>query len=67
MSNDDAVNRVALRVRHGGHDIPEKTIRRRFTKGMSNFNDLYAPIFDSWTLYDNSGDLPVLTDWKENV
>jgi len=25
-SADDAVNRVAQRVRHGGHDIPEKTI-----------------------------------------
>lgn len=66
-SADDAVNRVAQRVRHGGHDIPEKTIRRRFTKGISNFNDLYAPMVDSWTLYDNSGDDPVLLDWKENV
>ena len=66
-SADDAVNRVAQRVRHGGHDIPEKTIRRRFIKGMANFNNVYAPIVDSWTLYNNSGDAPVLIDWKENV
>ena len=66
-SADDAVNRVAQRVRHGGHDIPEKTIRRRFTKGMANFKDLYAPIVDSWSLYDNSEDVPVMIDWKENV
>lgn len=66
-SADNAVNRVAQRVRHGGHDIPEKTIRRRFEKGISNFYELYAPMVDSWTLYDNSGDVPVLIDWKENV
>ena len=66
-SADDAVSRVAQRVRQGGHDIPERTIRRRFTKGMSNFKDLYAPIVDSWTLYDNSDDVPVVIDWKENV
>lgn len=66
-SADDAVNRVAQRVRQGGHDIPEKTIRRRFAKGMSNFYGLYAPIVNSWTLYDNSGDVPLLIDWKENI
>jgi len=66
-SADDAVNRVAQRVRHGGHDIPEETIRRRFTKGLVNFRDLYAPLVDSWTLYDNSEDVPVMIDWKENV
>lgn len=66
-SAEDAVNRVAQRVRQGGHDIPEQTIRRRFTKGITNFGDLYAPIVDSWTLYDNSGDVPLLVDWKENI
>ena len=66
-SADIAVNRVAQRVRHGGHDIPEKTIRRRFTKGMANFKDLYAPMVDSWSLYDNSEDVPVMIDWNENV
>lgn len=65
-SADDAVNRVAQRVLQGGHDIPEAIIRRRFSKGISNFSNLYSPIVDSWTLYDNSGDAPVLIDWSEN-
>ena len=65
-SADDAVNRVAQRVLQGGHDIPEATIRRGFSKGISNFRNLYSPIVDSWTLYDNSGDAPVLIDWSEN-
>jgi len=66
-SADDAVNRVAQRVRQGGHDIPEATIRRRFSKGISNFSNLYSPIVDSWTLYDNSGDTPKLINWSENI
>lgn len=66
-SADDAVSRVAQRVRHGGHDIPEETIRRRYAKGLVNFRDLYAPLVDSWTLYDNSEDIPVVLNWKENV
>jgi len=66
-SADDAVSRVAQRVRHGGHNIPEETIRRRFAKGLVNFRGLYAPLVDSWTLYDNSEDIPVVLNWKENV
>jgi predicted ABC-type ATPase len=31
------VQRVAERVRQGGHDIPEATIRRRFDAGMRLF------------------------------
>ena len=33
LSADMAVQRVAERVRQGGHDIPEETIRRRFDAG----------------------------------
>lgn len=64
-SADDAVNRVAQRVRQGGHNIPETTIRRRFEKGIVNFHNTYSPIVDSWTLYDNSGDIPKIIDWSE--
>jgi len=64
-SANDAVSRVAQRVRQGGHDIPEKTIRRRFAKGFDNFRSIYAPIVDGWALYDSSGDTPTLIDWAE--
>lgn len=50
----------------GGHDIPEKTIRRRFTKGWENFQTLYRPMVNEWALYDNSGPIPVLLDEGEN-
>lgn len=57
-----AVQRVAERVRQGGHNIPEATIRRRFDSGKRHLWQVYQPLVDGWTLYDNSGDQPVLLD-----
>ena len=50
-----AVARVADRVRQGGHDVPEETIRRRYTAGIQNFATLYRPIATSWPLYNAEG------------
>jgi predicted ABC-type ATPase len=66
-SVDEAIARVAQRVRQGGHDIPEAVIRRRFGAGLQNFTDVYAPAVDGWALYDNSGPQPVLLDWSEST
>lgn len=57
---DLAVQRVAIRVSQGGHDVPESVIRRRFEKGWWNFENVYGKLVDSWHLYDNSGIRPVL-------
>ncbi|MBN8689570.1 MAG: AAA family ATPase [Armatimonadetes bacterium] len=53
-SDDLAVQRVAARVRAGGHNVPEETIRRRFRRGLELFFSQYKPMVDSWKLYDNS-------------
>ena len=63
-SADAAVQRVAERVRQGGHDIPEATIRRRFASGRRLFSDVYQPLVDKWVLYDNAGDEPLVMDWS---
>jgi predicted ABC-type ATPase len=42
----------------GGHQISEKVVRRRFYKGIKNLFKLYKPVLDSWTLFDNSGNIP---------
>lgn len=64
-SADEAVARVAQRVKQGGHDIPEQVIRRRFAAGFANFQRLYADRVDAWVLYDSGGSLPILLDWSE--
>ncbi len=53
-SSEMAVSRVADRVRLGGHNVPETTIRRRYERGLHNFFSLYRPLADSWWFYDNS-------------
>ena len=57
-----AVERVAERVRQGGHPVPEEDIRRRFDRGRDNFETLYKPLVDAWMLYDNAREAPVLID-----
>jgi predicted ABC-type ATPase len=49
-----AVARVADRVRAGGHDVPEATIRRRYNAGLRNFFSLYSPLATTWEMLDNS-------------
>ena len=51
---DFSISRVARRVRLGGHDIPEATIRRRWLGGLGNFFSLYQPIADQWQVIDNA-------------
>jgi predicted ABC-type ATPase len=59
-SADFAVERVADRVRAGGHNVPEETVRRRYRTGLRNFFRLYEPIASTWRLYDGSGPEPRL-------
>lgn len=53
-SPDIAVERVALRVKAGGHDIPEETIRRRYYMGLNYLFRHYLHACDKWILCDNS-------------
>ena len=53
-SPETAISRVAERVRAGGHYIPEETIRRRYSRSVRCFLDLYRPVADHWRVYDNS-------------
>lgn len=48
-----AVERVARRVREGGHNIPKDVIYRRYEKGLKNLFDIFIPIVDSWMIVDN--------------
>jgi len=65
-SDDLAIARVRQRVREGGHNVPELTIRRRFAAGMHNFEGIYKSIVSEWALYDNSGSAPLLLEEGDN-
>ena len=61
-----ALERIKLRVRNGGHHIPEAIVRRRFSRSLPNFLRIYKPLVDSWAVFDNSGDVPKMIGFEES-
>ncbi len=57
---DLALRRIAERVRHGGHNVPEADVRRRYAVGLRNLFKLYRPLADFLAVVDNSGQQPKL-------
>ncbi len=55
-----AEKRVELRVKEGGHNIPQDVINRRYIKGIQNLFNIYMPICDYSIIFDNSRPEPVL-------
>ena len=62
-----AIARVQQRVREGGHLASDEVVRRRFYKGMDNFEKIYKYIVDEWAIYDNAGKSPILIDEGSNT
>ena len=62
-SPEMAEQRVASRVASGGHNIPRDVIHRRYWLGLHNLFEIFAPIVDLWSLYDNSDNAkPIVTN-----
>lgn len=59
-SPDLAIERIAIRVRSGGHHIPDETVRRRYSRSVRNFLELFRPIVTTWQVYDNGNGRPRL-------
>jgi predicted ABC-type ATPase len=55
-----SIQRVASRVRAGGHNIPEAVVRRRHAAGITNFFSRYRPIADKWEVYNSTSTVPTL-------
>jgi predicted ABC-type ATPase len=53
-SAEFAFARVALRVRSGGHHIPDADVLRRYGRSVKNFLELYRGVADEWEVYDNT-------------
>ncbi|GLS13179.1 hypothetical protein GCM10007935_06080 [Hydrogenophaga electricum] len=53
-TSDLAVQRVALRVKQGEHNIPADDIHRRFRRSLSNLFELYLLLSDRWSVLDHA-------------
>ncbi len=47
------IERIAERVKKGGHFVPDEDVRRRFMRGKQNFGNIYKNLVDKWFLYYN--------------
>jgi predicted ABC-type ATPase len=60
-----SLSRVRQRVRKGGHDVPERDLRRRFLPSLQNFFSLYLPLADEALLVNAAGSPPkIIARWN---
>jgi predicted ABC-type ATPase len=52
-SSQECIERIAVRVRNGGHHIPDEDVIRRFYRSKKNFWNEYRFLVDDWFLYYN--------------
>ena len=60
-----AIARVVQRVEEGGHFIPADVVVRRYRSGARNMRQLYLPLADEASIYDNSDSGRVLVADRE--
>ena len=52
-SPQTCIQRIAGRVKKGGHFIPDEDVIRRYYRSKNNFWHSYAPLSTTWQLYYN--------------
>ena len=59
-SPDLCLLRIRYRVEGGGHNVPERDVRRRFARTLGNLFTLYRPLLDTLHFFDNATESPRL-------
>ena len=67
QTEDLALSRVRERVREGGHDIPEASVRRRCHGSLRRLRSRYIDLFEQVHLFDNTGPDARLVAVKEGL
>lgn len=58
------MQRVRLRVEKGGHDVPEASVRRRWSRSLEQL-PWFLQQADQAAIFDNSGAIPQLVGRKQ--
>ena len=64
-SPDLCLLRIRYRVEGGGHNVPERDVRRRFARTLGNLFTLYRPLLDTLHFFDNATESPRLVFKEE--
>ena len=65
-SPEMCLRRIEDRVRSGGHNIPEDTVRRRYQRSLAMFARTYSNLIPNWYLFDNSNGAALVIAQKED-
>ena len=65
-SPDFAIKRIKERVKHGGHYVDDKDVKRRFYRSLNNLFNLYWNIFNTIAIVNNSSTNPTITATMKN-
>lgn len=52
-NSEMAKERIKIRVKKGGHDIPDEIVEKRYHESLINLKKI-APLCDKLVVYDNS-------------
>ena len=55
-SPQDCIQRIKIRVKLGGHFVPDEDVIRRYYRSKSNFWNIYKNLADEWVMLYNSTD-----------
>lgn len=55
-----AIKRIAHRVKHGGHHVPDDVVIRRYHRGLRNLTEIFMPIVDRWEIYRYEGNAYIM-------
>ena len=50
------IERIKVRVKNGGHPVPDEDVIRRYKRSISNFWNKYKSLADEWLLYYNGNE-----------
>jgi len=64
-----SIARIKVRVKNGGHFVPDQDVQRRFWRGKNNFWNIYKDLADYWEIYYNGehGFIQVATGEISNI
>lgn len=51
--------RISVRIKKGGHDVPDLDVERRFFRSIKNFWKRYKGLADTWQVFYNGFERPV--------
>ncbi len=66
---ETCIDRIKIRVKNGGHNVPNEDVIRRYYRSKKNLWFKYRVIIDEWTVFYNglSGYINVMKGDNENV